>query len=133
MDSFLSLRADLHNAARLPNDENVNAAPRNATMEPSPQCLPVRYAPKRKLILQAMAIMMINLKSVKSAGDYAPDVRISRAKYDRAILTRAQSIVSPESYRAFDDAMGRVSTQCQLHCERRIVGFSGHRSFARRQ
>ena len=67
-----------------------------------------------------MALMAINLTSVKSVGDYAQEVHIFRLQYDRAILTRLRANVSPNSYRACR-AMGRVFAPSQIQRGRRIV------------
>ena len=104
MDSLLSLRADLRDAVRPPSDENVNAAFRKATIEP---------------LAQRANRTQLELCDVRS--QCAPEVRIFRSKYTRALLSRIQTDVSPIAYRPFDNSMGRIYIHCGLHFERQLI------------
>ena len=129
MGIFLSLRADLRNAAHASNGENVNASFRNANLEPLPQWLAARFAPPCKIRVLAMVLMVTKITSAKSVNYSSPDVHTCRVQYTRETVARVRSSVSSRSYRDFADSMGRVFVECQAHCARRAVENALRRPF----
>lgn len=114
MGSYLSLRAELRNAALPPNDGNVNSAFRNANLEPFHGFCLSRYATPCRVSVIALVLIVINLTSVKSIDDADPEVHACRAKYFRAIQTLNRPNVSPGSYRLFSDALGGAHLSFQM-------------------
>ena len=117
----LTIRAELRDAARPPNDENVNAAFRQTTLSPLPQFLVARYAPPCILSVLTVAIMAINPTFAKSVNDYDPDAHIFRSQFTRTHLPRIRSVFSPTSSRSFNGAMGRVFIERHMYFERRLL------------
>ena len=115
MGILLSIRADVRDAVRSPSDENINAASRNATIEPSTQSVIARYDPKCKFNVIANVLIVRNLTSAMSVSQYAPVAHIYRTQYIRDILRRIQTDVFPSIYRPPNYSTGRVYIQRQSH------------------
>ena len=61
------------------------------------------------------------MTSVGGVSRYAPDVRLFTSQYQRALIARIEANVSPNLYRPFPDAMGRIFLRCHFRCARHPV------------